>query len=148
MGMMLRLLRSVVGVITYPYVMAVLHNDKFERANGNLSPNAPWVHSAITTSYNRILDGKSCWAGVVVFIGYCRHTHSNKSGYIRARITTPSDVMRGGGKTRLNIQSGRSYNAGTSSPTNTFQSAAFYIQSNIKTVLAEQPFLRGWGVAP
>lgn len=148
MGMMLRLLRSVVGVITYPYVMAVLHNDKFERANGNLSPNAPWVHSAITTAYNRILDGKAVGPASSYSLDIADIRIPNKSGYIRARITTPSDVMRGGGKTRLNIKSGRSYNASTSSPTNTFQSAAFYIQSNGKTVLAGQPFLRGWGVAP
>lgn len=148
MGMMLRLLRSVVGVITYPYVMAVLHNDKFERANGNLSSNAPWVHSAITTAYNRILDGKAVGPASSYSLDIADIRIPNKSGYIRARITTPSDVMRGGGKTRLNIKSGRSYNASASSPTNTFQSAAFYIQSNGKTVLAGQPFLRGWGIAP
>lgn len=149
MGMMLRLLRRVVGVITYPYVLSSLHNDKFERPNGNLSPNAPWVHSTITSSYNKILDGKVVGPASSYAVDIVDIRIPNKSGYIRARITTSRAAMNNGGNTRLNFKSGKSY-ASTSQPTNTFQSAALRINSaEINRLgLSGQTFQRGWALVP
>ena len=148
MGMMLRLLRRVVGVITYPYVLSSLHNDKFERANGNLSPNAPWVHSAITSSYNRILDGKVVGPTSSYSMDIVDIRIPNKSGYIRGRVTTPIAVAQGGGQTRLNFKSGRTYNSSTSSPQNTFLTLGFSVTGDGSLFGLGGVFQRAWGGAP
>lgn len=148
MGMVLRLLRSVVGVITYPYVMTTLHKDLFDRANGNLSPNAPWVHSAITGSYNRILDGKVVGPASSYSLDIVDIRIPNKSGYMRARITTPVDVGQGGGQTRLNFKSGRNYNGSASAPQNTFLSMSFYVTGDGSLFGLGGVFQRAWGGAP
>ena len=147
MGMMLRLLRSVVGVITYPYAMSVLHNDKFERANGNLSPNAPWVHSAITTSYNRILDGKVVGPASSYAVDNVDIRIPNKAGYIRGRLTSSLDALKAGGQSRLNIKSGRSFTS-SSSPTNTFLSLGMLATDENEIFALGNSFQRTWSGVP
>lgn len=147
MGMMLRLLRSVVGVITYPYAMSVLHNDKFERANGNLSPNAPWVHSAITTSYNRILDGKVVGPASSYAVDNVDIRIPNKAGYIRGRLTSSLDALKAGGQSRLNIKSGRSFTS-SSSPTNTFLSLGMLATDENEILALGNSFQRTWSGVP
>lgn len=142
MGMLMRLLNTVLGPITYPVEMTPLHTDNFNRANGDLSAAAPYIHHNITSQRNRIVDGVLVGPATSYSFDTIDIRVPNHRGYIKARVPSTEEAMMTSGQSRLNFHAGRN---STPPAAYSFQSVGLNIQaSSARLYFFGLSFRQGW----